>query len=242
MQPANVRSQRTVAESGLVGSSIDDPESGMRMTLCTPSAHPEEWEIYLDQAEESYGIHGVASAVRRGQLEQESCAGFWHIEDRLTDVVVGGMRLHGPYESVEATWGLQEFLTFPAYPELAAIVRPLIADGLIENKGAYMAAHAKPTLDVPSMFTRAMCLSLEIVRARALIGTTARHTLPLWQHAGCVIPRPDLMVPYPDDRYETVLVLHEVKDREKTMSREVRVQRIRDWAAFQGVSIVVGSL
>ncbi len=242
MQLTNVRSHRTVAESRLVGRSIDDPEAGMRMTLCTPEEHPDEWAVYLDQAEESYGTHGVEKAVRRNQLEIESCAGFWHIQDRRTGDVVGGMRLHGPYPSVEEAWGIQEFGGFPEYGEVAKIVEPLIPHGLIENKGAYMAVHAKSTLNVPSMFTRAMSLSIEVVRARALMGTTARHTLPLWQYGGCIIPRPDLKVPYPDDRYETVLVLHEVKDRDTTMSRPVRVQRIKDWAAFRGVPVEVGRI
>ncbi len=242
MQLTNLRSHRTVAESRLSGFSIDDPEAGMRMMLCTPEEHPEEWAIYLDQAEESYGTHGVELAVRREQLAVESCAGFWHIEERATGAVIGGMRLHGPYPSVEEAWGLQEFAKFPEYVELAALIEPLIPYGLIENKGAYMAVDTKRTLNVPSMFARAMSLSIEVVRARALMGTTARHTLPLWQYGGCVIPRPDLMVPYPDDRYETVLVLHEVKDRQTTMSREVRVQRIRDWAAFRGVPVEVGRI
>ena len=242
MQTTQVRQRPTFAESGLIGASVDDPQMGLRIALYSPQTHPKEWALYLDQAEASYGTHGVACAVRRRQLETEPCPAFWHIEDLKTGQVVGGMRAHGPYPTVESVWGLQEFASFPAYDELAAIVEPLLPGGVVENKGAYMAVDAKPSHDVPAVFVRCMSMTIEVVNARALIGTSARHTLPLWTHAGCEIPRPDLKVPYPDDRYETVFVLHETRRRKELMSRQVRVQRIRDIAALRREEIEVGVL
>lgn len=214
----------------LFGTLVEDKKCNLRSRYFSPAYHPKEWVEYLDAAELSYAKHGVACAVRRAELELTPCPSFWMIEDRSSGELLGGMRNHGPYPSVEDVWALQEMRSHANYDELVQFVEPLIAHGVMENKGVFVCSGLGSTRAkaVRDMLLRLQTVSIDLIGASALIGTSAKHTIPMWSRGGFEIVCPHISVPYPNENYSTVVVAHITADRHRMMDPELRLKASED--------------
>ena len=214
----------------LFDTTVEDKQSNLISRYFSPAYHPKKWVEYLDAAELSYAKHGVACAVRREELELTPCPSFWMIEDRSSGELLGGMRNHGPYPSVDKVWALQEMRTHENYDELVQFVEPLIPHGVMENKGVFVrsgvgSSRAKSVTD---MLLRLQTVSIDLIGACALVGTSAKHTLPMWSRGGFEIVCPHISVPYPNENYQTVLVAHITADRHRLMDPVLRLKASED--------------
>lgn len=214
----------------LFGTIVEDKQNNLRSRYFSPAYHPKQWVEYLDAAELSYARHGVACAVRREECEKTPCPSFWMIEDLVSGELLGGMRNHGLYPSVDEVWALQEMQTHEKYDELVQFVEPLIAHGVMENKGVFVrsgvgSARAKSVTD---MLLRLQAISIDLVGACALVGTSAKHTIPMWSRGGFEIVCPHISVPYPNENYQTVVVAHITADRHRLMDPVLRLKASED--------------
>jgi len=230
MQYAEEPLVRRYDDPRLFGTVVEDTQLNLRCRYFSPAYHPKEWRTYLDAAEESYARHGVANAVRRRELEIDPCPSFWMIEDRDSDQLLGGMRNHGPYPSVDEIWGMQEMRAHERYQDLVRVVEPLIPRGVMENKGVFV--HSSVASDrakvVVEMLLRLQTVSIDLIGACALIGTSAKHTMSMWRRGGCEAIFPHISVPYPNENYSTVLVAHLVSQRDRLMDPELRFKAAED--------------
>lgn len=219
----------------LSGFVLDDYDIKLRCRYFITHQSPREWRRYLDSAEDSYGRHGVAKAVRRPELELHPCPSFWLIEGLSSGKLLGGMRNHGPYASADDVWGMQEMRSHPRYDDLVRVVEPLVARGVMENKGAFVCPSVKSerAAQVVEMLLRLLNVSIDMVGACAMIGTSAKHTMPMWRRAGCEAVYPHIQVPYPDDNYQTVLIANLVSQRERLMDPVLREQVEQDFRAIR---------
>lgn len=219
----------------LFGTLVEDKQSNLISRYFCPTRHPKKWVEYLDAAELSYAKHGVACAVRRKECEQTPCPAFWMIEDRSSGELLGGMRNHGPYPCVDDVWALQEMRVHEKYDELVQFVEPLIARGVMENKGVFVrtgvgSARAKSVTD---MLLRLQTVSIDLIGACALVGTSAKHTLPMWSRGGFEIVCPHISVPYPNENYQTVVVAHITANRHRLMDQGLRLKASKDLFAIR---------
>lgn len=214
----------------LFGTIVEDKESNLRSRYFSPTYHPKKWVEYLDAAELSYAKHGVACAVRREECEKAPCPSFWMVEDLASGKLLGGMRNHGPYPRVDDVWALQEMRAHEKFDELVQFVEPLIPHGVMENKGVFVSsgigsARAK---SVTNMLLRLQTVSIDLVGACALVGTSAKHTIPMWSRGGFEIVCPHISVPYPNENYQTVVVAHITADRHRLMDPVLRLKAGED--------------
>lgn len=225
---------RRYDDARLFGATIEDKAQFLRSRYYNPVAHPRKWLEYLDAAELSYAKYGVASAVRRKDLELDPCPSFWLIEDTRNGELLGGMRNHGPYPTLASVWSLQEMRQHPQYSELEDFVRPLLPHGVMENKGVFVrdGVESSRAKEVVNMLLRLQIVSIDLVSAAALVGTSAKHSLPMWRRSGFEIVCPHISVPYPNENYVTVLVAHITANRDQAMETSLQQKAAEDLAAL----------
>jgi len=224
---------RRYDDARLFGATIEDHTLFLRGRYFNPVAHPKKWLEYLNAAESSYAKYGVKSAVRRAELEVTPCPSFWMVEDTRDGTLLGGMRNHGPYPTIESVWSLQEMRTHAQYSELEQFVKPLLPFGVMESKGVFVQNRVESSRakQVVHMLLRLQIVSIDLIAACALVGTSAKHSLPMWKRGGFEVVCPHISVPYPNKNYDTVLVAHISANRKNTMHASHLQKAAEDLAA-----------
>ncbi len=207
----------------LFGISVEEKGQFLSGKYYNPVKNPSMWKRYLDAAEQSYAKHGVANAVRRSELEISPCPSFWLIQDCRNNEVLGGLRNHGPYPTLDSVWSLHEMKTHSRFAELQAFVGPLLGNKVMENKGVFVHPDVDRgrTKHVIDMILRLQIISIDLIGAAAMVGTSAQHTMGMWARSGCEVVCPDISVPYPNPSYKTVLVAHITANRKKLMDAQL---------------------
>lgn len=210
---------------------IEDNETHLVSRYYSPELHPDQWKLYLDSAEKSYDRYGVKCAVRRADLEKDPCPSFWMIEDIQSGELLGGMRNHGPYKTLDSIWALQEMKAHPKVHELEIALAPMIPKIIMENKGVFLNIGIEPrrSTHVIDMLLRLQAVSIDLLGAYALVGTSAQHTMGMWQRAGCEIICPHISVHYPNSHYDTRIVANFRETRHQKMEPKLRRAAERDF-------------
>lgn len=181
-----------------------DHRSQCRIVATTPEKNPVLWDQFLDGAQESYTRHGVTaaleiSAIRDGHTTRLFFAALDH-----SGTILGGVRVQGPYSSVDQAHALVEFDEHPhGRRHVHAMLDERIDHGVVELKSAWVAPNAPRGRAITAMIAESPAYSTALLGARYALATAASHVRAAWLETGAVIATQIEPIPYPDERYRT---------------------------------------
>lgn len=184
--------------------SYQDDRSLCRIVATTPGENPALWEQFLDGAEQSYTRHGVSSALEISDIRDGTSTTLFFAALDHAETMVGGVRVQGPYSSVDQSHALVEFADYPdGRRHVHAMLDERIAHGVVELKSAWVARDAHRGHAVTSMIAESPAYSTALLGARYALATAASHVRRAWLDTGAIIATEIEPIPYPDERYRT---------------------------------------
>lgn len=197
---------------GLVARSIEQPlacftdrRTGVRFEVHRPFEAPARWRAYLDGAERRYRAHGVLPALGRPGLEDGLASSLLFVAVDAEDRVMAGVRCHGPLRAASDAHALREMALHPRVGAVDALIAERLSRGLVEVKGAWVDADA-PFPGLSDALARCHVHAMRWFGVQYAMCTCADNVAPRWESTGGR-PMPDAEpVPYPDDRYRTLLL------------------------------------
>lgn len=188
------------------GIGFTDERSGLRFDAYLPSEVPDLWRVYLDGAEERYRAHGVEKVLAREKIEDgASTALFWVVTNEVGDVV-GGCRVQGPLEYAFEASAMWELGTSSQLDVVEGLLSERIPSGVVEVKAGWLVPRYAGDQGASDALARTYVHSNFLLNCRYTVGTASDHVLVRWGTSGAR-PVPNFVpVPYPDDRYRTVMI------------------------------------
>jgi hypothetical protein len=182
-----------------------DPVAECSMTMATPYAEPDLFEVYHRGAVQSYARFGVSDAL---DSDVERCAAdtglFWTVSD-IDGRVVGGVRAKGPLRSPEESHALVEWAGQRGEGDVYDVIAERIPMGILEMKAAWLSSAPDPGRHRAKMLARSGFHAMSIFDIGFCMATSAAHILEQWRSSGGVVS--DIpATPYPDERYQTKMM------------------------------------
>ncbi|MCU1380252.1 MAG: Rv1355c family protein [Acidimicrobiales bacterium] len=181
-----------------------DEQSGVRIEAHRPLDRPDLWRAYLDGAEARYRQHDLAHVLKRPELEDGRTTSLFYvaIDD---DRVVAGIRCHGPLHAPSEAQALRELDGHPRLSMVGDRLAECVPEGLVEIKGAWVDPDF-PRRGLSDAMARCHVHAMTWFGVRFAMCTCSDTTAPRWESTGGRA-MPDLApVPFPDDRYRTLLL------------------------------------
>lgn len=200
--------KRTLQSEGHepVQASYHDRSSGCRFVVARPSEQPRLWLAYLDGARRSYRKHGVEGVLEYDVVVRGVDTALFFVAVDPNGVVVGGMRVQGPYNRADQAHAILEWAGRPGAEQLRREIDTRIRDGVIEMKTGWVSDDAEQRSELTDALARIFVHSLRLMGVRHAIGTVAQHAVPRWLSGGGVVCLEVEPVAYPNDQYRTVLM------------------------------------
>ena len=187
------------------GSSFVDLESGIRFEGHHPAERPDLWKRYLDGAEGKYRSHGFEDTLHRLDLEAGKGIALFFLAYDSENIVVGGVRVHGPLENRHHAAIMGEMAASSDIEEIGEILDREARLGAIEFKGAWSEGEAVLGHRLLIVFSRCVVHALNWLGAEFAIAAVADRMLPVGDLTGA-IRIGTTSVAFPDERYRTVAV------------------------------------
>lgn len=173
--------------------------------VSTPESDPALWDAYLTGALRSYRKFGVERVLEFESVHTGlSTTMFVAIVD-LHDRVVGGVRVQGPYRSVDQAHALTEWNGAAGTRTLREIIAARIADGgMVEMKTGWVDDEIEERHTLASVVARTPMHVMAMTGAQHALCTVADHAVRRWCSTGARVSDSVPAVAYPDERYQTV--------------------------------------
>jgi hypothetical protein len=193
-------------DRGVLTARYQDVSSGCSFVVATPAQQPRLWLDYLDGALRSYRKHGVECVLEYDQVVDGTGTAlfFAALDDR--GAVVGGMRVQGAYVDADQAHAIAEWGGREGTDELRSTIASMIPDGVIEMKTGWVDDDVIHRSELTDALARIFVHSLRLMDVRHAIGTVAQHAVPRWRSTGGVVCDGVAAVPYPSEKYRTVLM------------------------------------
>ena len=189
----------------LFGAGFVDAGSCLRFEAHHPGESPDLWLAYLDGASARYRSHGVEEALDRSRIEEGGATSlFWLAWDAGT--TVAGLRCQGPLSSSDDAHALEELAAHPELDKVWASIDARLPFGVLEIKGVWVACGRHDKRALSDALARCFVHSMDWFDARFALCTASTHAVPRWESSGGRVAEGIAPVPYPDDRYRTVLL------------------------------------
>jgi hypothetical protein len=202
---------------------FEDEASGVHMELHHPLDSPNRWRSYLDGAETQYRSWGILPVLDRPALESGRSTSLFFLAIDASGRVVGGLRCHGPLRSASEAYALVELRESPHLGTIRDLLTRAVPRGVVELKGAWVDRERTPP-GVSDALARCAIHFMDWLGARHAICTCSDVVAKRWTPGGGQAFTDLGTVPYPDDRYRTLLLWW---DRERVAS----LARPDQWAA-----------
>ncbi|MGV8873138.1 MAG: hypothetical protein ACOH2Q_11480 [Rhodococcus sp. (in: high G+C Gram-positive bacteria)] len=184
--------------------SYQDHRSQCRIVATTPERDPVLWQQFLDGAEESYLRHGVTTALEMSTIRDGRTTTLFFAALHRSGAMLGGVRVQGPYSSVDQSHALVEFAEYPnGRRHVHTMLDERIEHGVVELKSAWVAQNAPRGRAVTAMIAESPAYSTALLGARYALATAASHVRTAWLDTGANIATQIEPIPYPDERYRT---------------------------------------
>lgn len=206
MQTTHLRPRPPFAGSGDVVGDYFDPVSARHFIVARPAAQPELWTSYLEGARESYRRHGVELAVEYDIVRDGKSTSLFFAAVEPDGRVVGGMRVQGPYDRPEQSHAVKEWAGREGSQQLHREIAERVSEGVIEMKAGWVDENAPRRRELTTALARIFVHSMNLMNVRYALCTVASHAVARWETTGGVVSTKVAAVPYPDDRYETLLM------------------------------------
>ncbi len=170
-----------------------------------PLERLDRWQAYLDGATRQYRAHGILPALGRHEIADGRTTSLFYVAVDETDRVVAGMRCHGPLRVASEAYVLRELDGLPQLETVRELINERVGHGLVEAKGAWIDADlSRPGLS--DVLARCIVHAMAWFRAQFAMCTCADKIAPRWETTGGRALADLSPVPYPDGRYQTVLL------------------------------------
>ncbi len=192
--------------SGALVGELRSGKSPYRILLARPTDQPELFAEYLSGALRNYRLFGVVDALEYEMtLSGESTALFAAVVDEAGSVV-GGLRVQGPYCSVDDVHALREWAGRAGTAELRDEIAERLPYGVIEIKAVWVEHTLSEHHDITARLARLFVHLMRLMDVRFALCTAAAHAVLRWQSVGGAISERVAPVAYPDERYRTVVL------------------------------------
>lgn len=186
------------------GTGYVDEASGIRFVGYHPTLFPEEWHRYLDGAEGVYQSRGVSDSLARRQLEDGRGVSLFFIGYNKEGDAVAGIRFRGPIGSSVDSSILREMALSPDIAIIRDALDRACVAGALEMKGMWSKGAGINGVHLASSLIRTCLVAMEWLGTDYTFATAAARLSALVEYTGSVVIS-DVPVPYPDERYGTVL-------------------------------------
>ncbi len=190
------------ASSFRYGASFFDHATRLRVEAHHPQSRPDRWAAYLEGMSRAFARHGVETTADRHTLAgyRDVALFFVAVDDR--GEVVAGVRCHGPLDDAHAAQALGEMAGSSEIDVHRSAVGGKGPFGVLEIKGGWRADGHKGFYD---LIARCSLVAAEWLGGELTLVTLDDRWAPLLEAYGGILMGTEA-VPFPSDRYRTVLV------------------------------------
>ena len=192
------------AASAPSASFVDD-RSGLRIEAHRPCDRADLWRAYLDGAEAEYRRHGLSHVLAREELEDGGTAALFYVARDHDGRVAGGLRCHGPLQRPGDAQALRELAGHTDLSVVHDLVAGRLASGVVEIKGVWVHPDFRHR-GLSAAMARCYVHAMDAFGARYAICTCSDTTAVRWQSSGGRAAADLAPVPYPDERYRSLLL------------------------------------
>jgi hypothetical protein len=217
---------KVIEEIRSVGTSHLDADSDIRFEINRPVDRQDLWSSYLTGASASYSRYGVQGALDLPSIRSGTTTAMFVVGVDLQGNVVCGMRVVGPLRSSDEAHVTEEFLGSSVVRE---IIDEAVPYGVIEIKGCWVDSTVANRSAVSDALARCYVHAMDVLDVQFACCSAAGHAVRRWQGAGGRLVTELAAVPYPDHRYQTVMLwwdrstVHRLADPEQL--RRIRRER-----------------
>jgi hypothetical protein len=214
------------------GASVWDERCDVRFEINRPTDREDLWSSYLCGAAASYRKYGVEAALLLPSICTGATTKLFIVGIDSNGSVISGLRVQGPLRSSLDAHITEEFSG-------SSVVRTIIDDvvpyGVIEIKGCWVDSTPENRSAVSDALARCYVHAMDVLGVRFACCSVAAHALRRWQSTGGQLVRGLAPVPYPDDRYQTVMlwwdrtVVPSLADPEQLRQIQRESEQLRLW-------------
>ncbi len=183
-----------------------DAVSGCVFYVGTPEAHPALWRLCMAGALDAYREFGVESALEYDSVINGRSTTMFMVGVDSDGRVVAGVRAQGPYRHVDEAHAVVEWRGHVGEDVLRRSIADRIVDGVIEVKSGWVQRDAPSRSALRAAVARGIVHATGLLGARYAVATADRELAELWRCSGATVTWRIPEVPYPDDRYRTVVL------------------------------------
>lgn len=228
---------KLIDEIRSVGTSHLDADSEVRFEINRPMDRQDLWNAYLMGANASYRKYGVEGALDLPSICSGTTTAMFIVGVDLQGTVVCGMRIVGPLRSSGDAHVTEEFSG-------SQVVRDIIDEavpyGVIEIKGCWVDSVIENRSAVSDALARCYVHAMDVLDVQFACCSAAGHAVRRWQSAGGRLVKELAAVPYPDHRYETVMLwwdrrtVHRLANPEQVRRIRREREQLRIWGQEDG--------
>jgi nitroreductase len=185
------------------GASFVDSASGVRFEGHHPHERPDLWKLYLHEAEGRYRNFGFEGKLHLRELDEGTGVSLFFLGFDPRGNPVAGVRCHGPLESSNEAFVLQEMGASPEIGMLARTIDDEVSLGVVEIKGAWSKGEATVGHRLIEAIARCATHSMNWLGAEHAIAAISDTLLFAGTASGGRMLG-EAAVPFPDDRYRTI--------------------------------------
>jgi hypothetical protein len=187
-----------------------DPETECRFVFSHPYTDPALWARYAEGALHNYRAFGVEAALDQGAMATGADTALFFVALDADDQILAGVRAIGPLRSPDDSHAVVEWAGQPGQDIVRSTIAECVESGIMEMKSAWIASGSGRGRALSDVITRASIHMSALLDTRFLMATAASFLVAKWMSAGAeIVPVP--ATPYPDERFETQMVLWDRK-------------------------------
>lgn len=183
-----------------------DPEAECRLVLSQPSIDSELWLQYTGGAIRHYREYGVECALDGSALATGEDTSLFLVAIDKDERMLGGFRVIGPLRSADDSHAVVEWAGQPAQELVRSLIAERVPGGMMEIKSAWIVSGSGRGRALTDMIVRTSIHMTVLLNTRYMMCTAATYLLDKWITAGGIVASVPA-TPYPDERFETKLML-----------------------------------
>lgn len=177
------------------------------VTVYSTTHEPDRWRAHRQAADRSYASRRL-EVVRRDHDLASCYSPTFFIEAMLDGTPVGGAHMHLPNQLGPLPI-LEELVGHVDSRQLAALIRSLTAEGIVHCAGLWIDSQLRNN-GLAGDLSRAFIPMIVAAQARWYIATSHQYILDAWCSLGWQPVPAFPPFPYPDERYQTCVILGDV--------------------------------
>lgn len=183
-----------------------DEGTDCQFVFSQPSTDPELWSRYAEGAFRSYRAFGVESVLDHEAMTTGRDTVMFFVALDSAGEILAGVRAVGPLLSPDDSHAVAEWAGQPHQQLVSSTIAQCLPLGIMELKSAWTVGASGRGRALSDVIVRACIHMGALLDAQFLMATAASFIVAKWMTAGADLVPVD-PAPYPDDRFQTQMVL-----------------------------------